>query len=443
MNRTVLLIVASLLIPVAVEAGTYFAMEFFARDASDFVPPFAIVHPPGYTGAGGELEVRVCVDMTDTANHVLVGPLQDALAIWNGLQPTTGNCGLGNNCFTWEDATAPAGTFDAMSAILHELGHCAFGLGHPDFRELVANPRQDGRGIWFSGTCDVDNDGCCGELTSFTNSINAEEVLDASGIRGDQEDDPVNRCPTSAVTDPSPAEPSRLLLHQGQCSAGGQVCPSPANCCPFPPPVNPIQVQEIAWFRRADNDPVVVDGTVIDSRTFSRSTANLPAGHRYARNANRRVAEALGHPRTQTIMYSVGVNRGMRFIGLAPDDVNMVEMGMSGRDRLAGTADDYTVRLSYQADCAGAQVRVLFGLVLPPGSTDEPPLGQCQGTIDESFNQSGKPQVFHWSIVPEPAENFINLRLNPNPGDPWDFHELVFRSDLESGDLREWSGRQP
>jgi hypothetical protein len=442
MNRIAMLLAISSLATVPIEAGTYLGMERFARERSEDVPPFAIVHPPGYTGAGGELEVRVCVDLTDPANQILVGPLQDALAIWHGFQPITGNCGSGNDCRLNEEP-GTVGELDVMSTILHELGHCAYGLGHPDFRELVdADPRQDSRGIWFSGTCDVDNDGCCGELTSFTNSINAEEVLDTSGIRGDQEDNPINRCPTSEAAVTPPPEPPRLLLHQGQCGAGGQVCPSPANCCPFPPPFNPIQVQEIAWFRRADNDPVVVDGTVIDSRTFSRSTTNLPAGHRYARSANRRVAEALGHPRTQSVMYSTNV-AGVRFTGLTADDVNMVKMGMSGRDRLAGTADDYAVRLSYQADCTGAQVRVLFGLSSTPALGQPALLGQCQSGIQESFDQSGEPQVFHWTVIPASTASFINLRINPNPSSPWDFHELVFRSDLESGDLREWSVQPP
>jgi hypothetical protein len=89
MKRVVLLLVVLFLPSVTIEAGTYFAMEFFARELSEEIPPFAIVHPPGYTGVGGELEVRVCVDLTDPANHVLVGPLQDALAMWNELRCTS------------------------------------------------------------------------------------------------------------------------------------------------------------------------------------------------------------------------------------------------------------------------------------------------------------------------------------------------------------------
>ncbi len=80
-----------------------------------------VVHPIAFTGAGGALVVRVCVDPA-AENEPLVGPAQRVIARWNALVPTTGkysrNGGLGRA--------------DAESVVTHELGHCAMGLGHSD-----------------------------------------------------------------------------------------------------------------------------------------------------------------------------------------------------------------------------------------------------------------------------------------------------------------------
>jgi hypothetical protein len=192
-------------------AGTYLLMEFFARQRAD-VPPWAIVHPPGYNGSGGGLEVRVCVDPSppqnpgDPANNLLAGPLEWALGVWNALEPMVNNCGGRRNCEVWEDGATPGGTIHLASTLLHEIGHCAMGLGHPNLRELQPdNPIhqpffQAAPPVWYSGVCNVDNNGCCHEHTSFTSSINAKDIsLGDSAIRGEASNNQTNDCPTSGL----------------------------------------------------------------------------------------------------------------------------------------------------------------------------------------------------------------------------------------------------
>ncbi len=115
--------------------------------------------------------------------------------------------------------------------------------------------------------------------------------------------------------------------------------------------VNIDVADSISWFRSVDNNPVIVDGLTIDSTTYKRSVTSstgLPAGDDWGASANWVVAESLGVSDTQAVMYST-IARTMEATSLSADDVNMVRMAMTGSDRLAGTADDYTVNLSVVA----------------------------------------------------------------------------------------------
>jgi hypothetical protein len=256
-------VVLATLVTSAAQAGTYFPMEFYARRAPE-VPPFAIVHPPGYTGAGGTLEVRVCIDPSppqnpgDPDNSLLAGPLEWALGVWDRLEPMVNNCGGRNNCSVWEDSSFPEGKPHLASVLLHELGHCAMGLGHPDFRELEPDNPDDQPffqpepvPLWFSGVCNVDNNGCCFEYTSFTNSVNAKDIsLGTGGVRGDRQNSQTNNCPTAGLASTAEtveAEPTDWLRRFFGCSPGGVPYPFPAQCCPQNPfPTSPISVLSLA-----------------------------------------------------------------------------------------------------------------------------------------------------------------------------------------------------
>lgn len=151
----------ALLLQHAALAGT-FAGVIEQLKASNPVP-YAITHPAGYTGTGGELVVDICVNDTFLDNYKLIGPLQVAIDTWNSLTPTTGAC---QNCVVWGDSF-PSGAFDAESTILHELGHCAMGLDHVNIVSSVPYLYTN---------------------SSYTASYGASSVDDQNGIPGDFDD---------------------------------------------------------------------------------------------------------------------------------------------------------------------------------------------------------------------------------------------------------------
>lgn len=77
-----------------------------------------ILHPTGYTGNGGVLNVGVCIDPTSQNAQDLVIPIKNNISVWNELQPVANNLQPG-----------VSGKLDAESVLLHEMGHC-IGLAH-------------------------------------------------------------------------------------------------------------------------------------------------------------------------------------------------------------------------------------------------------------------------------------------------------------------------
>ena len=125
---------ASLLLAILVATGAG-AGSFHLSDTT-FYPSFIVVHPAPYDGTtGGPLEVKVCIPPGEA--EVTRPALEAAIAIWNGLTPTTENC-LG--CRTIEQG--PAGTgepFSMATVLLHELGHCGAGLGHINWEDAAGH----------------------------------------------------------------------------------------------------------------------------------------------------------------------------------------------------------------------------------------------------------------------------------------------------------------
>jgi hypothetical protein len=139
------------LFPIALSAGVYSKIDSQSLGHD----PFIIVHPYGYTGVGGSLVLKLCA-ASSTVEH----PLQQAIDLWNQLEAMTGNC---PNCLQTEDPVPPESPFHLRSLLTHELGHCAMGLGHPN---------------WAG--------------TSFTNIRDATSVgAGADSIRGSRDDVPV------------------------------------------------------------------------------------------------------------------------------------------------------------------------------------------------------------------------------------------------------------
>lgn len=116
------------------------------------------------------------------------------------------------------------------------------------------------------------------------------------------------------------------------------------------------------WFRRLDNNPFLSLNEP-SSGTMSRFTEDLPAGSAFAANADRSVGAALGFPNSEAVMQQGSFSDEDQRELLA-DDVDTLRLARAGLDRVANTADDYTVTLTYgglkPAGDAGCDVSLDF-----------------------------------------------------------------------------------
>ena len=100
------------------------------------------------------------------------------------------------------------------------------------------------------------------------------------------------------------------------------------------------------YFKIADNDPFTL-ATTIDSTTYSRDLADLPAGDVFSTNPDRTVANNLfGLANTESVMQQ-GTFFGEVQRTLGADDVAGLLYGQSGIDEIAGTDDDYNIVLNF------------------------------------------------------------------------------------------------
>jgi len=232
-----------------------------------------ITHPTGYSGAGGTVDVSVCIDPKSPYAIDMVIPVQNVVGTYNALTPTTGNLKFGAN------NDIPATAIDFESTALHEVGHC-IGLAHPNLGSESGLPEAQ---------------------QNYTKSTNgADDVFN-----------------TAAGVDAIPGSDDDLR--------GDDV--------------------NLHWFRKSNNNPFGIAATV-DAGTYSRRPVDLPASHLYAANADRTLAVALGVPNTEAVMQQ-GAFSDEDQRDLAHDDVATLRIGMSGLDEDQGTADDYTIHLSY------------------------------------------------------------------------------------------------
>jgi len=188
----------------------------------------------------------------------------------------------------------------------------------------------------------------------------------------------------------------------------------------------------IHWYRRSDNNPVTIDGTVIDLSTYSRGISTLPAGSTWPASANRFVAGLLGvGVDTQSVMHATAA-ANMAYTGLTADDVNTVRYGMTGLDSLAGTPDDYSVNLVFTDDCDSADVEVSFEPLSSPGV-----FGACAlqlSPIDPVMPAIG---YIHHAAVPLSfiGQTRLRILIDSDGSTVWD---VVFADGFETGDLSNW-----
>jgi hypothetical protein len=309
-----------------------------------------IIHPFLYVGVGGTVTVRVCLDPNLTDRTLAEPSVVKAISAWNNLVHLKPNLSI----------DVPIGEFDFESVLLHEIGHCAFGLLHPDLGSLIPSPIDR-----FATIALVGDDGL------FSIGVGADG---APGSSDDFRDDDVN----------------------------------------------------YMWFNKFDNNPFFLSGT-IDTTTYSREIEDLPAGHSFAANANRLVGP-VSTPvvnGTEAVMTSVVLaDEGRR--KLQADDVAIVELGKSGKDGIAGTADDYTVHLTYAGrDTDPANCDVIIETNSEPGAN----LGLC---LVESVSIGSS----HFRLA---GNGIIQIQER----DDWYYRFEVFSEGFENGDFSGWSSTFP
>ncbi len=265
-----------------------------------------VLHPQGYTGFGGQLDVEICLDpgttipMGATSLNDVVNSISNNAAIWNQLQPIVGNSLLGA-----ANDLAP-GQLDFESVALHEVGHC-LGLAHVNAASESGLPGNDAN---YTKATDGVLDGNDNTTAAFNLNPGADGIRGTSDdIRGDDTN-----------------------LH---------------------------------WFRMDTNDPGQLPlPAVIDNTTYDRDQSSLPAGHTFAANLDRTAASVLGHPSTSPINTEAVMQQGTFSDEdqrrLTADGVASILFGMSGVDETAGTADDYTINVINGGVSSSASCDVTF-----------------------------------------------------------------------------------
>lgn len=109
----------------------------FNFDSSIFSNEDSIVHPVRYVGTADHQQVviSVCLDPSTSLPGASLDEIEvdidRVIETWNNLIPMTGNFFL---------TGGEPGKFDFASVLLHELGHCAFGLDHPNHHASISDP---------------------------------------------------------------------------------------------------------------------------------------------------------------------------------------------------------------------------------------------------------------------------------------------------------------
>ncbi|MBZ0089036.1 MAG: hypothetical protein K8H90_01525 [Thermoanaerobaculia bacterium] len=330
---------------------------FIFADHPTIDNPSLIVHPYDYTGTGGSYTVNVCLSATATQ---IASQVQQAIDFWNAYPVSVGNCS--GRCSTYEDSPPPEDNYFIVWTIVHELGHCALGLHHPN-RDIDSRTRT------YQGTVN-------------------EPPNNPDNVPGSSDD----------VASPLPGA---RLIH---------------------------------WYRVGQNNPFFNDASPIDNSTFTRVFANLPAGHNWAANGNRRVGVLLNQPVfSHSMMYTLG-GPDTTYIALIPDDVDTVLFGASGLDEEALTADDYSVDLQLVADCANADIQVRFSSIA--GGNDRP-LGICDEIQLTGIPIAGQ-SLRHYRLEPDGSPWPYSVITIDNAHN-WDVSALPFSDGFETGDASFWS----
>jgi hypothetical protein len=170
--------------------------------------------------------------------------------------------------------------------------------------------------------------------------------------------------------------------------------------------------ENLVWFDPASNDPLALPGR-IDRSTLSRGTADLPAGHTFAANADRSVLHALGYVDTESVMQQ-GQPTDEVQRRITAEDLRTLRLAMAGLDGVAGTIDDYTLRLHYvgqvqQDDLCDITVR--FGASsLGSCAVSGVPLSSNHYRFTKATVLLGSNQNWHFSTAPNTETAIASLQ---------------------------------
>lgn len=112
------------------------------------------------------------------------------------------------------------------------------------------------------------------------------------------------------------------------------------------------------YFQISNNNPFILNATV-DNTTYSRDVADLPVGDLFAANGDRDVATLLGIGSTEAVMQQ-GAFFDEAQRTLTADDIAGIRYAAAGVDETEGTADDYTLVLSYAGLVTTADITIDF-----------------------------------------------------------------------------------
>lgn len=381
MRKGIILLFVALSLPSpAAQAGNYRSTDLVVIDDNFPFPAFMIVHAPGYTGTGGVLTVDICVT---SGGEQIVEFVDSAIALWNARTVSTANC---TGCSTLEEPLLPEeGPLSLKSVLAHELGHCAFGLGHSN--------DDEGSG-------------------SFTTTRSMAEVFRTC--------DDMLTCPVCDFSQPQ------------TCSAPS--VPGDEDDFVGPSQPSPNAAEIIHWFEADVNNPFVISSPVLTRRRIDR-----PPGHNWPVNANRITGLLRGFPNAQAMMYSA-VEDFAVYSAFTADDVATVTNAEAGLDRQVGTADDYSVQLVRVDNCADADVEIRWVAASTNPNVPNDTTAFCDADAEEIPGQTPLPggtDVQHYELVPFGVSP--RPRITANSEQPWLEFTPVFVAGFETGDFSEWS----
>ena len=291
--------------------------------------PTIVTHPDGYTGAGGEFVVGICLDPNALpASGDPLQAIENVAATYNRMEPKLGNVTANN----------VGGKVDFETALLHEIGHC-IGMDHS--------------ALGPSETCDATSNGFDSLSLFYTSSFGNEgpyvQACDPDGSNATQPNPPT----TVYFADVGDDE----VRGTRDDFRGTNVNRS--------------------WFRRNANNPFELPGSVVDRGTHSVSLTHLPGSHNFAEistsfgpcniddgisnNGSQPDSSTLrSQPPTQNTMFPVMCTSN--FVReLAPDDVTALRIARAGLNgSQASSSDNYVPRLEVVPSGANCDIVVRF-----------------------------------------------------------------------------------